>query len=69
MQIKKYEDKAISAFPIKWISFYQDVSLSLKYIILDTYHATGILTLRVTQFEKITTQSKKDILFNYSNNN
>ena len=67
MQIKKYGNKAVSAFPIGWTKFYLDSSPHLKYIVLDTFHATRILALGATQFQKITTQSKKSISVNYSN--
>ncbi len=66
MRIKKYGDKAISAFSIGWILFYQDLSPHLEYIVLDAFYITRILTLRAIQFEKMTTQSKKSIPVNYS---
>ena len=47
MQIKKYGNKAVLAFPIEWTLFYQDLSVRLKYIVFDAFYATEILTLRV----------------------
>ena len=67
MRIKNYRDEAVSAFLIGWISFYQNPSPHLEYIVLDAFHATRILTSRATQFEKMTTRSKKNISVNYSN--
>lgn len=67
--IQKYDDKAISAFLIAWTLFYQDLLLNSEYIVLDAFHATGILTSGATQFEKITIQSMNSIFVNYSNNN
>ena len=61
MQIKKYRNKVVSALPIKWILFYQDFLSHLEYIILDVFHATGILTSRATHLKKIITKLKKSI--------
>ncbi len=65
MQIKKYRDEAVLAFSIGWTSFYRDPSLHLEYIVLDAFYATGILISRATQFEKMTTRSKKSTPINY----
>lgn len=54
IRIKKYEDKAVSACLVRQISFYQDLSPHLEYIILDTFYITKILTVRAIQFEKMT---------------
>ncbi len=67
--IKKYRDEAISAFLIRWTSFYRDLLPQLQYIVFEAFHTNGILTSGATQFEKMTTQSKKGIPVNYSDDN
>ena len=69
IQIKKYEDKVVSDFLIRLTLFYRDSLPYLEYNTFDAFHATGILTLGAIQFEKMTTQSKKDIPVNYSDDN
>ncbi len=68
MQIKKYGDEYVLAFPVGWTSLYWDLLTHLEYIILDTFYTTGKLTSRAIQFKKMTTQLNKDIFVNYSNN-
>ena len=60
IRIKKYEEEAISAFSIGWTSFYRDSPSQFSCIVLDIFHATGILISGATQFEKMTTRSNKD---------
>ena len=55
--IQQYGEKAVSAFPIGWTSFYQDSTQQTEYIVLDTFHETGIAVSGTTQFEKMGTQS------------
>ena len=66
IQIKKYGEEAISAFSIGWTSFYRDPPPQSRCIVFDTFHATGILTSRAAQFEKMTTQSNKGTSVDYS---
>ena len=57
IQIQQYGEEAISAFPVEWTSFYQDLTQQMEYIVLDTFYTTKIAVFGATQFEKIGTQS------------
>lgn len=55
IQIKKYREKVVPAFFVEWTSFYRDLSPQSRRIVLDIFHAAGILTSKATQFEKLPT--------------
>ncbi len=62
IRIQQYGEEAVSTFPERWMSFYQDPSPQLEYIFLDAFHAAGIVVSGATQFQKMSTQSQKVFL-------
>ena len=67
IRIKQYGEEAVSAFPVGWTSFHRDPSPQSEYIILDAFHAAGIVVSGATQFQKMATRSLKGVPVDYSN--
>lgn len=69
IQIQQYEEEIVATFPIRQTSFYEESLPWPEYIALDAFHLVGIVVLKATQSDKIATQSQKDTLVDYFNDN
>ena len=65
--MQQYGEEVVSAFLVRWTSFYRDPLPQLEYIVLDAFYAAGIVVSGATQFQKMATRSQKCVLVDYSN--
>ncbi len=67
IRIQQYGEEAVSAFPVGWTSFHQDLSPQLEYIALDAFYAAEIVVSGDTQFQKMATRFQKGVFVDYFN--